>query len=143
MLLLVFCYLNTAELCAASRVSRRWYTVSRYPLLWRTITISETVIPPQVSLPPLGSDLSFSVEPPLLTHMHTRIHVRTHTHTHTHCTHTQVLSNMANWCSHTEKITLHGEGGCDSSSIVQAFYPFPPSSLPSPSSSSLLFAQKD
>ena len=76
-LLLVFCYLNTAELCTASRVSRRWYTVSRYPLLWRTVTITETAIPPEVGPTPMGWSFTFSgtsshsSSTPLLLHTHT------------------------------------------------------------------------
>ena len=63
-------------------------------------------------------------------------------HTHTH-THTQVLSNMASWCSHTEKITLHGEGGLPHVTPAPILLrieslPFPLPFLPSSLSSSLL-----
>ena len=47
-LVLVFSYLNTAELYHVSRVCRRWWRVSRHPLLWRRVSISEVLLAPQV-----------------------------------------------------------------------------------------------
>lgn len=46
-LVLVFSHLDTAELCRVSRVCRRWRRVSRHPLLWRRVSISEVLLPPQ------------------------------------------------------------------------------------------------
>lgn len=48
-LLSVFSYLTTAELCRVARVSRKWYTISKHPDLWSRVAISETVITSQVS----------------------------------------------------------------------------------------------
>ena len=61
-------------------------------------------------------DLSLSVEPP-----------PTPPPPHSFYTHTQVLSSMARWCTHTEKITLHGEGGLYPMQVQ--LYPHPPATL--------------
>lgn len=46
-LLLVFMWLNTAELCIASQVCREWRAVSHHPHLWRTLSLRETVLSSQ------------------------------------------------------------------------------------------------
>ncbi len=48
-LLLVFAHLSARELCQAARVCRKWYTISRHPLLWRELVMTETVVKPQVN----------------------------------------------------------------------------------------------
>ena len=47
-LLCVFSYLTTAELCRVARVCRKWYTMSKHPDLWLSVSISETVLTSQV-----------------------------------------------------------------------------------------------
>ena len=47
-LLSIFGYLTTAEVCKVGRVCRKWYTMSKHPLLWRSVCISEAVITSQV-----------------------------------------------------------------------------------------------
>lgn len=48
-LLSIFGYLTTAEVCRVARVCRKWYTMSKHPNLWRRVRISEAVITAQVS----------------------------------------------------------------------------------------------
>ncbi|XP_064404496.1 F-box only protein 41-like [Halichondria panicea] len=49
-LLLVCHHLSTQELCAVSRVCKRWHTIIKHPQLWKHVTFAETVLYPQVLL---------------------------------------------------------------------------------------------
>ena len=47
-LLLVFSHLTPQELSQAALVCRKWYTMSRHPLLWKELVMAERVVEPQV-----------------------------------------------------------------------------------------------
>lgn len=47
-LLMVFSYLSVEELCPVALVCCKWYRVTRHPLLWKEVVLSETVVQPQV-----------------------------------------------------------------------------------------------
>ena len=97
-LFLVFSYLTTVELCGVSRVSRKWYMVSSHPLLWTTVNISETVLPNQVCGRVVRAALCLRAGWGSLSGIDVWCC----------CLCVQVLHNLSQRCTQTERLTLHG-----------------------------------
>ena len=109
-LLAVFSHLTTAELCRVARVSRKWYTVSKHPNLWRRVSIGETVITSQVSETKIIPCTFITLSPTVLVMLVVDINVVS-----VHCTilcesnwFIQTLVTLSQWCSRMEQLSLHG-----------------------------------
>lgn len=83
----VFSYLTVQELQQAAMVCWKWYRVSRHPRLWREVVMSDIMLEPEVSRIESGNSDVMNLLYIIL----------------------QVLFSLAQWCSCTERVVLHGE----------------------------------